>query len=300
MAQPVLLTVGNISDTLRRQVDAWFILGMVPSYPKSSKERESDRKAKLTPKWYMEFYHSCLGEILTKVKELSAQKEGVPVSIPDLGIVNLHLRLCMVIGDTKGHDDMCFHYNCHSNTIARMVCDCNIPQSLGDNPMFQCAFVEQASITEVVESAMNAVDNQLVGQIADARNSCQNISQHLVCSVFWDIRGDGSKYGIFASLPWEMLHLFYLGIMKYMLHALFNYHVIPKPVRDWYQKRCKKDAANAAWMAEEYTKEVMKSNCLMIPILTMIPLQMRILCRLQLVPTTKQKELPMTLGPMNS
>jgi hypothetical protein len=158
----------------------------------------------------------------------------------------------MVIGDTKGHDDMCCHYNCHSSTIARMVHDCNIPQSSGDNPMFRCAFVEQASITEVVEAAMNAVDNRLVGQITDARNSCQNISQHLVRSVFWDIQGDGSKYGIFASLPWEMLHLFYLGIMKYMLHALFNYCVIPKPVRDWYWKRCKKDAANSAQMAEEY------------------------------------------------
>jgi hypothetical protein len=28
MAQPVLLTIGNISDALRRQVDAWFILGI--------------------------------------------------------------------------------------------------------------------------------------------------------------------------------------------------------------------------------------------------------------------------------
>jgi hypothetical protein len=65
MAQPVLLTIGNISDALHRQVDAWFILGMVPPYPKSSKERESDHKAKLTTKRYMEFYHSCLGAILT-------------------------------------------------------------------------------------------------------------------------------------------------------------------------------------------------------------------------------------------
>jgi hypothetical protein len=53
--------------------------------------------------------------------------------------------------------------------------------------MFQCAFVEQASIKEVVKAAMNAVDNRLVGQITEARNSCQNISQHLVRSVVWDI-----------------------------------------------------------------------------------------------------------------
>jgi hypothetical protein len=41
-----------------------------------------------------------------------------------------------------------------------------------------------------------------------------------------------------------MLHLFNLGIMKYMLHALFNYRVVPKPVRDWYRKRCKNDLAD--------------------------------------------------------
>jgi hypothetical protein len=57
MAQPVLLTCGNISDELRRKVETWFILGMVPPYPKSSKEREADRHSKLTTEWYMEFYH---------------------------------------------------------------------------------------------------------------------------------------------------------------------------------------------------------------------------------------------------
>jgi hypothetical protein len=42
LAQPILCTIGTICDDLRRQVQSWFILGMVPPYPKSSKERESD------------------------------------------------------------------------------------------------------------------------------------------------------------------------------------------------------------------------------------------------------------------
>jgi hypothetical protein len=64
MAQPVLLTCGNISDELRRKVEVWFILGMVPPYPKSLKEREANCRAKGTTEQYMEFYHSCLGAIL--------------------------------------------------------------------------------------------------------------------------------------------------------------------------------------------------------------------------------------------
>jgi len=41
LAQPILCTFGNLSDELRRCSESWFILGMVPPYPKSSKERES-------------------------------------------------------------------------------------------------------------------------------------------------------------------------------------------------------------------------------------------------------------------
>ena len=47
MAQPFLATVGNLSDESRCLVDSWFILGMVPPYPKSSKEREKDCNSKL-------------------------------------------------------------------------------------------------------------------------------------------------------------------------------------------------------------------------------------------------------------
>jgi len=40
MAQPKLCTIGNITDRLCCLVKSWFVLGMVPPYPKSSKERE--------------------------------------------------------------------------------------------------------------------------------------------------------------------------------------------------------------------------------------------------------------------
>jgi hypothetical protein len=58
-------------------------------------------------------------------------------------VVNIHLRLCMVIGDTKGHDNMCCHYNCHSSTISRMVRDCNIPQAVGIIPHFGASLLNR-------------------------------------------------------------------------------------------------------------------------------------------------------------
>ena len=128
MVQPFLATVGNLSDESCCLVDSWFILGMVPPYPKSSKEREKDCNSKLQQESYIRFYHDCLNLILTELKQLSSHKEGIPVEIPGEGIINLHFQLCMIIGDTKGHDNMCCHYNNHSGNICRMVRDCDIHQ----------------------------------------------------------------------------------------------------------------------------------------------------------------------------
>ena len=150
---------------------SWFILGMVPPYPKSSKERESDRSKKLWQDSYIKFYHNCLHEILTELKELSSRKAGIPIDIPGLGLVNCHFRLCLIIGDTKGHDDMCGHYNSHSSNICCMVHDCDIPQSQGDNPFFQCQFVQQSVIEEIVTASVGVVDNQSTG-IEVTREEC--------------------------------------------------------------------------------------------------------------------------------
>ena len=223
MAQPFLATVGNLSDESHCLVDSWFILGMVPPYPKSSKEREKDCNSKLQQESYIQFYHDCLDLILTELKQLSSCKEGVPVEIPGEGIANLHFRLCMIFGDTKGHDNMCCQYNNHSRNICQMVRDCDIHQADGDDPDYPCMMVEQQPIDEIVTAAMLVVKSRDIGAIGPARHSCREILQHLVHPVFFDTTTDGSKYGIFGCLPWELLHLYSLGILKYLLHAVYNY-----------------------------------------------------------------------------
>jgi Plavaka transposase len=239
LAQPILCTIGNICDDLRHQVQSWFILGMVLPYPKSSKERESDQSKKLTQEMYIKFYHNCLSAILMEVKELSSRKEGVRINVPHLGVVNFHFHLCLIIGDTKkGHDDMCGHYNSHSSNISRMVHDCDIPQSIGDDPYFKCQFVNKSSIEEIVNATIDVVDNRIVGKVTKAQEECRRISQHLVHPVYWDIPTGGCVHGIFACLPYKILHLFYLGLMKYLLHTLYNLCQVPKIVTDWYSICC--------------------------------------------------------------
>ena len=82
------------------------------------------------------------------------------MEIPGEGIINLHFQLCMIIGDTKGHDDMCCHYNNHSRNICQMVRDCDIHQADGDDPDYPCTMVEQQPVDKIVTAAMLVVDSQ--------------------------------------------------------------------------------------------------------------------------------------------
>ena len=103
---------------------------------------------------------------------------------------------------------------------------------------YPCMMVEQQPIDEIVTVAMLVVESQDIGAIGPACHSCREISRHLVCPVFFDIATDSSKYGIFGCLPWELLHLYSLGILKYLLHAVHNYRQVPPTLKDWYSHRC--------------------------------------------------------------
>ena len=133
---------------------------------------------------------------------------------------------------------MCCHYNNHSGNICQMVRDCDIHQADGDDPDYPCMMVKQQPIDDIVTAAMLVVKSRETGEIGTTRHSCHEILQHLVCPVFFDIATDGSKYSIFGCLPWELLHLYSLGIFKYLLHAVYNYQQVPPALKDWYSCRC--------------------------------------------------------------
>ena len=133
---------------------------------------------------------------------------------------------------------MCCHYNNHSGNICRIVRDCDIHQADGDDPDYPCMMVEQQPIDDIVTAAMPVVESQDIGAIGTVCHSCRDISQQLVCPVFFDIATDSSKYGIFCCLPWELIHLYSHGILKYLLHAVYNYQQVPPALKDWYSCRC--------------------------------------------------------------
>jgi len=108
-----------------------------------------------------------------------------------------------------------------------MVRDCNIPQANGDDPSYDCTFVNEEEIQDIVKKGMAVVNREMPGSVETARESCKAVSQHLLCSAYWDIPNVLGPFGTFALFPWEMLHVYQIGFMKYLLHALYNYREVP-------------------------------------------------------------------------
>ena len=234
-AQPFLATLLNFSPEVRRRDAAWFILGMIPPYPKTSAERKKDKSQVANQDNYLEFYHKCLGLILEELLHLESLPYGIPFRLADKRLVHLHFRLSMIMGDTKGHEDMCCHFNSHSSNIKRMVRDCTVSQLCGDDVNHICEFTKQAEVRAIVLSSIEAVKKR--DNVTAARNAASDISQALVAPVYWKFDYGGCPHGIFGILPYEMLHLFFLGLMKYLLFVAFEYVIVPILMQRWYNER---------------------------------------------------------------
>ena len=69
-SQPVVCSFGNINREKRKHANAWFVLGFIPSYYKTSVEREKDNRSVKKSSKYLQFYHKCLSIIFQDLKKI--------------------------------------------------------------------------------------------------------------------------------------------------------------------------------------------------------------------------------------
>jgi hypothetical protein len=103
------------------------LLGSLPPYPLLAAKKNEEAKSKKTKNNYLKFYHKALKIVIKDLLHLEKNQEGLQVYIPGLGIVYLHVRLTVVVGDIKGQNPMACHYGAFSANIKRIlsVCDCS-------------------------------------------------------------------------------------------------------------------------------------------------------------------------------
>ncbi|MGH7974477.1 MAG: hypothetical protein ACREBR_03030 [bacterium] len=80
----------------------------------------------------------------------------------------------------------------------------------------------------------------------EGKKKAKSISQHLIEPTYWLFSFAGCPHGIHGSMPYEILHLFLLGIMKYILRSLFNHRSVPTELRNWYTARCARNGNQGA------------------------------------------------------
>jgi hypothetical protein len=112
--------------------------------------------------------------------------------------------------------------------------DCNIPQSLGDDPYQECQFVNVEDIKQEVRECAPLLEARVRGTVAEAANRLASISQLPVWSAFFDFDFCGCQHGIFGSCPFERLHAWQTGIMKDAMKKLFLMAKLPETFLAWY------------------------------------------------------------------
>jgi hypothetical protein len=168
--EPVLCSIGNICGDKRRLTTSWFILGFIPPYPKSSIEVAADHFKVESKHNQIEYYHQCLRSILQDLLGVDNNEHGHELYVAGYGMIRAHFKLSLVIGDTEGHDKVCTHYCSYSSNLKRVSCDCNLPQSMCDDPDAAYNMVEMEKIKAIVKEqidVLNAIPKRNIGVARD-------------------------------------------------------------------------------------------------------------------------------------
>ena len=240
-ARPLACSFGNINFSRRRNESAWFLLSVIPPFPKTSVEKASDRK-KDTKKelQYLTHYHKCLEIVTAELHEVCSRINGTEFYVHGKGAVFLHFELFMIIGDTDGHDAMCCHYGGYSSNLQRMCRDCDVSYEDCDHPSYGCKVTKKSYVKTTIDRCLR--DLQEGSRYSAAKKRSQQISQHMMHSTYYRFAFGGNDEGIHGALPFEILHVYYLGVMKYLLEFIYRYSEVPLELKKWYDLRTQKKA----------------------------------------------------------
>lgn len=240
-ARPIACSFGNINLSRRKNESAWFLLSVIPPFPKTSVEKESDRKTDTKKELqYLTHYHKCLEIVTTELHEVCSRINGTAINVHGKGVVFLHFELFMIIGDTDGHDAMCCHYGGYSSKLQRMCRDCDVSHEDCDNPSYECMATKKLYVKMAIDRCIRDIQDGT--RYSTAKKRSKQISQHMIHPSYYRFEFGGSDEGIHGALPFEILHVYYLGLMKYLLEFIYRYAEVPQEVKKWHDLRIKKKA----------------------------------------------------------
>ena len=193
---PLSISFGRLPLHIRNQSKAWRYLGFITSL----KASETDQK--MTAKLKQEIYHKCLFQMVKKLQEI--QKEGgIPFKLKmkngNYHNVNLILYLQFIIGDTKGHDNLCCRMGSYSLGMEQLIRDCNVKPDESDEVFHICKFRTINEVRKLKEM-----------------NKCQEISFNNTINAFDGIDMGDKVHGIYGATCGEPLHIMEMQLLELM------------------------------------------------------------------------------------
>jgi len=148
--EPVLFTTAALSRESRENRQFWRHLGFIPS----SKTVEDSKEA-------LQFYHQCLGRILTGLKDAQQLKPLVKVTQPAgfTSYFRAHLPLMIILGDQLSNDHLCCHRKANSGGAGRVHRSCMCSYIATDDHTTSCEPIPKELFDEMIAFSTRTIED---------------------------------------------------------------------------------------------------------------------------------------------
>ena len=128
-----------------------------------------------------------------------------------------HVVIAFVMGDSLSNTNLCSTFL--SSKAARICrfCDVNLKDS--DRHDFHCSFIKLKHLKQVSSYFMksnNLKEKEYLNLVA------KSISMHISNNPWFDLDYGANEYGLLSATPTDMMHLFDLGIIKYVVECFIQ------------------------------------------------------------------------------
>lgn len=125
----------------------------------------------------------------------------------------VHIVLLFIVGDNKSADMIGLRYGGKRTQRLTNGCDCHYKDSA--DPMHDCQWVKMSDLQELYRKATS--ESLSPAQRQRYVRALHRLSTHICDSAFYDVFFGENKFGICLATPVDMMHLFELGILTYVV-----------------------------------------------------------------------------------
>ena len=157
---PVVATLAIFNESTRHNPTAWIPLGFLPDVTKYKSKAQMSKERNYIKGIHQQNHHRCLEHILEPLRQIQ-QQGGLSLNASLTGEIKDNVwktwvfPIACILGDTQGHDTMAGRYVYYGTDAGRINRACNCPGDKSDDPNWECKFVTQQQIMDLMRGSQN-------------------------------------------------------------------------------------------------------------------------------------------------